>query len=190
MMDLSVSVATWGGQGPVSGPDTNMKAHPVPGPFSVRRGALASTMLIVGALGACGDGRIGDSPTGSGPGGTSGGTGGTSSTGAGGTQVIDPTNPSGAGWYETVKKADCSGATAALPATRIWRLSSSQWKNTVAKALGIAPPDLSAFPRDAIDPLTGFSDDSTGNKVTLPLASAYFDASDAAATGAAPGAIT
>ena len=112
--------------------------------------------------------------------------------GSGGVKAIDPGNGSATNlsWYETLKAADCSGAPTALPSTRIWRLSATQWQNTVAAALGVTAPDVSAFPPDQTDPRTGYSDDSTGDKITLPLASAYFDKSDAVATQAAPAVIT
>jgi hypothetical protein len=140
---------------------------------------------------ACAAGEISGPHPGTGTG-TSAGTAGTGTVtgtaGAGGVTVIATPAPPGSGWYDSLKAADCSLAATALPASRIWRLSSTQWKNTVAQALALSAPDVSAFPNDQIDPQTGFSDDSTGDKVTLPLASAYFDASDRVATQAAPAA--
>src|SRR5262249_13140881 len=98
--------------------------------------------------------------------------------------------PSNLTWYESLKAADCTGTPTALPTSRIWRLSATQWSNTVATALGVSAPDVTAFPPDQLDPRTGYNDDSTGDKLTLGLASVYFDKSDAAATAAAPLAIT
>ena len=97
------------------------------------------------------------------------------STGAGATGGIVALPPGGGttssvSWYDTLTAADCSAAPTALPSTRIWRLSATQWQNTVASALGVSPPDVSAFPPDQTDPRTGYSDDSTGDKITLPLA--------------------
>jgi hypothetical protein len=110
--------------------------------------------------------------------------------GAGGVGVIDPASGNSTGWYEHLKGANCSAAPTALPASRIWRLSATQWKNTVASAFTGAAPDVSGFPSDTIDPISGFSDDSTDNKVTFPLATAYFDSSDQVATQAASAAVT
>jgi hypothetical protein len=122
--------------------------------------------------------------------GTSGGGTGTGTAGTGGITVIPPPAPSSTSWYESLKATDCTAAPTALPSSRIWRLSATQWQNTVATALGVSAPDVSAFPADQIDPRTGYNDDSTGDKITLGLASSYFDKSDAAATQAAPLAIT
>jgi hypothetical protein len=158
---------------------------------------LAGTLaMLVGSMVACTPGAI----TGGGPGSANTGGGGTGSpgtagsgTGVGGTagvKPIDQTMPtSSLTWYDTLKTADCTAAPTSLPSSRIWRLSAVQWQNTVAQALGVAAPDVSSFPQDQIDPRTGFSDDSTGDKITLPLASAYFDKSASVATQAAPGAI-
>jgi uncharacterized protein DUF1588/uncharacterized protein DUF1592/uncharacterized protein DUF1595/uncharacterized protein DUF1587 len=157
---------------------------------------LAGTLaVLVGSTMAC---TAVGSVTGGGPGSAQTGGGGTGpgpSTGTGATGGIVALPPGGGttasvSWYDTLMSADCSGAPTALPATRIWRLSATQWQNTVASALGVSPPDVSAFPPDQTDPRTGYSDDSTGDKITLPLASAYFDKSDAVATQAAPGVIT
>ena len=102
---------------------------------------------------------------------------------------MPPATPSSSGWFESLEAASCSGATALLPPARIWRLSAAQWASTVRQALGVAVVDTSAFPGDAIDPVTGFSDNSTNNMITQPLAQAYFDAAGAVATSAAAGAL-
>ncbi len=128
-------------------------------------------------------------PGATGSAGKTGSAGGTNP-GTGGIKVIDMPAPPASGWFEALKATDCSKAPTALPASRIWRLSATQWKNTVAQALGVAAPDVSGFPQDQLDPRTGFSDDSTGDKVTLPLASAYFDTSDRLATQAVTAATT
>jgi len=112
--------------------------------------------------------------------------GGSGSTGVG---AIPPPSGNSAGWYESIKAADCSAGSKALPSSRIWRLSSAQWKNTVAAAFNTAAPDVSSFPRDPIDPSSGFSTDSTGNKITFQLATAYLDTSDQVAAQAASKAI-
>jgi hypothetical protein len=84
---------------------------------------------------------------------------------------------------------DCSQAPSAVASTRVWRLSATQWANTVGRRDAERRPDVSTFPDDQIDPRTGYSDDSTGDKVTLGLAQSYFDKSDSVATAAAAGAI-
>jgi hypothetical protein len=151
--------------------------------------ALMSACTATGSI----NGGPGTAPS-SGSGGTGSttpttGAAGTTGVGTGGIGVIVPVGQTSS-WYDDFTAASCSGTPTALPATRIWRLSSTQWANTVAQALSINAPDVSGFPQDQIDPGTGFTDDSTGDKVTLPLASAYFDATDAAATQAAPAALT
>jgi hypothetical protein len=162
------------------------------GPVRFLRGRSAgiarSLAMLVGSTVACsGVGAITGGP-GSATGGRTTGTG----SGAGGTLGVGPIDPgstSSPGWYDTLKVADCAAPATSLPSSRIWRLSSTQWTNTVAQALNVAAPDVSTFPQDQIDPRTGYSDDSMGDKVTLPLASAYFDKTDAVATQAAAGAI-
>ncbi|HVZ74827.1 MAG TPA: DUF1588 domain-containing protein [Polyangia bacterium] len=158
---------------------------------------LALGLSLGLAFSACAAGDISGGHPGSGNGGTNGsgsntGSGGTASTnpGAGGNVISSPTSPPSLTWYDDLKAADCSAAPTAFPATRIWRLSATQWKNTVTAALGVTAPDVTSFPGDTVDPITGFSDDSTDNKVTFPLASSYWDAADAAASAAAPGALT
>jgi hypothetical protein len=150
--------------------------------------ACGLAMLMSAASIACmAEGEISGGPgTGSGNAGTNGSSG---SAGTGSVKPIDPTMPQSNGWYESLKSASCAGGGAAVPASRIYRLSAVQWKNTVAQGLGVAAPDVSSFPKDQIDPRTGFSTDSTGDKITSQLASAYFDASDRVATQAATAAI-
>ncbi len=108
---------------------------------------------------------------------------------ANGVGAIAAPGGNSSGWYESLKAADCSGSPSALPSSRIWRLSAVQWKNTVATALGSAAPDVSGFPRDPLDPNSGFSNDSTDNKITFQLASAYLDTSEQVATQVAAKAI-
>jgi hypothetical protein len=116
----------------------------------------------------------------------------TGSAGTGGITPIDPGTvaPPSSGWFDALKASDCSAAPTALPASRIWRLSAEQWKNSVVKALGVAAPDVNSFPNDGVDPRTGFSDDSSGNKITGTLAQTYFDASDRVVSQAAPAVVT
>jgi hypothetical protein len=52
--------------------------------------------------------------------------------------------------------------------------------------LGLSSVDASSFPGDEIDPVTAFSDDSTDNMITQPLAQAYFGVSATVATAAVP----
>jgi uncharacterized protein DUF1592/uncharacterized protein DUF1588/uncharacterized protein DUF1595/uncharacterized protein DUF1587 len=154
--------------------------------------------LFLGAA-ACGTGPVaapaGRDTAGSGSSnGTSGPSGGSGSpSGAsGGVQALTPpSTPSGNGWYESLEAVSCTtAAPTALPATRIWRLSATQWANTAQAALGITGVDTSSFPGDEIDPVTGFSDNSTDNMITQPLAQAYFSASATVAASAVPGATT
>ena len=154
--------------------------------------ACALALLLAGASNvACTSvGSISGSPGASGSGSSSGSASTTGTAGTGGVQVIMPGAPSSTSWYDTLKAADCSTAPTALPASRIWRLSALQWQNTVAQALGGSPPNVSNFPPDAVNANTGFSDDSTDDKITLPLAQAYFDTSEAVSTQAAVAAMT
>ncbi len=155
--------------------------------------------LLLGAAG-CGPGTIGTSSTdtnNSNPGG-GGGSGGTASSSSGngsgstststsGAQPLPQTStPAGNGWYDSLEAATCTSPTTAFPATRIWRLSAAQWANTAQQALGLTNVNTSAFPGDEIDPVTGFSDNSTDNMITQPLAQAYFDTAGTVATSAAP----
>jgi hypothetical protein len=171
-----------------------MKSSPVRNPNGRLFGVACSVSLLFAAATGC-TGNISRDPdqaTGSATGaaGTSSSTTGAgSSNGTGGVQAIAPSAPAFS-WYDTLTAATCGGAPTALPSSRIWRLSAVQWQNTVASALSLTAPNVTAFPEDQINPGTGFSNDSTSDKITLPLASAYFDASDTAATQAAPAALT
>jgi hypothetical protein len=157
-----------------------------------RRFIMVGVVASLGSLGlGCNPGEIGGGPAASGSAGNTmtGSAGSGSIAGSGGGTVIDPTQPQSTDWYDGLKAADCSSASTALPASRIWRLSSAQWQNTVTQALDITAPSVAGFPQDQLDPRTGFSTDSTGDKISLSLATSYFDASDAAAALAAPKAI-
>jgi hypothetical protein len=115
------------------------------------------------------------------------GTGGVmTTTGVAGGVVPPNPKPDSSGWYESLTAASCGGAPAALPQSRVWRLSARQWKSTVEAAFKITGLDVSAFPEDEIDPRTGFTEDSTDNRVTLGLAGAYYDDGDAVAAKAVP----
>src|SRR5438067_2536550 len=109
-----------------------MKAHRVQSRVArcdvVTCAMLAASLLVAACSGI---GEIGDANRTGGSPGTSGGQGGAGmgSTGTGGTQVVDPTKGGSTSWYETLKATNCSAAPAALPPTRIWRLSAPQWKN-------------------------------------------------------------
>jgi hypothetical protein len=149
---------------------------------------IALAMLMGGSVACTAVGEVSVGPgTGTGNAGTNGPTG---AAGTGPVKPIDPTTPQSTTWFESLKSASCVGGGTAVPASRIYRLSSVQWKNTVAQALGISAPDVSSFPKDQLDPRTGFSTDSTGDKISSALASSYFDASERVATQAAPAAIS
>jgi hypothetical protein len=90
-------------------------------------------------------------------------------------------------WFGAVQGADCK-APAQLTRTRIRRLSSVQWRNTVSHGLDVAPP-TQELPQDAISSATGFNTDANLNKVNVLLAAAYFDAAEALGPGAAAAAI-
>jgi hypothetical protein len=151
--------------------------------------------MLVGAQVACTavgsvTGGPGRAQTGSAGSGTAGG-----GTGAGGTGAVtaimnNGTATSNVSWYDSLTAADCSKPATALPSSRIWRLSATQWQNTITAALNVPAPDVSGFPPDQLDPRTGYSDDSTGDKITLNLAQSYFDKSAAASTQAAPAIVT
>jgi hypothetical protein len=163
--------------------------------------------LLVGAAG-CGTGTIGPASTqssngngnggassnGSGPSGGGGSNGATPGSGTSTTPaapgalqlLVPPSSAPGYGWYEGLEAASCSTPSNLLPAARIWRLSAAQWANTAEQALGLTTVDTSSFPGDEIDPVTGFSDNSTDNMITQPLAQAYFNAAGTVATSAAP----
>jgi hypothetical protein len=158
-------------------------------------GLAVALAMAVGASAACSAvGTVTGGPgsaqaTGSGGSGVNGsGSGGsTSATGTGGITAIANNGmvSMNLSWYDTLKSTDCSGTPTALPASRIWRLSATQWQNTVSAALGVSSPSVSSFPPDQLNARTGFDDDSTGDKITLPLAQAYFTASTNVATQAA-----
>jgi hypothetical protein len=171
----------------MSSPVRSQRAHTL--------GLASMTLMLVGSLGmsACtAVGSVTGGPgTAQGNGGStgSGNTGAGSTTGTGGVTVVVPTTGS-TSWYESLTAANCSQPATALASSRIWRLSATQWSNTIATALGVSAPDVTTFPPDQVDPRTGYLDDSTGDKITLGLAQVYFDKSAAAATAAAPGIIT
>src|SRR4051812_28616256 len=50
--------------------------------------------------------------------------------------------PDSSGWYGALTAANCSSAPAALPQSRIWRLTARQWKNTVEQAFKITGLDV------------------------------------------------
>jgi len=85
-----------------------------------------------------------------------------------------PAVPEPTDWFEAVQKADCNSA-GTLARTRIRRLSTAQWNNTVSQNLGVSPGGT-AFPEDALSASTGFTTDADLNKVNVLLANAYFDA--------------
>jgi hypothetical protein len=99
-------------------------------------------------------------------------------------QVVDSNS-----WYDTLSKAQCTpGAAtpaAALQPSRIWRLTARQYKATVENAFHITGVDVTSFPKDEVDPHTGFNEDAAGNEVTLGLASSYYDGGDALGAKAA-----
>jgi hypothetical protein len=175
-----------------------MMSSPVRSPRANSLGLAGMMLMLVGAMGTSACTAVGSVSGGpgsaQGSGGNTGGgnTGVGASTGTGGIKPIDMGGGSttNASWYEALTAANCSQPPTALPSSRIWRLSAVQWSNTVAAALGVTAPDVSAFPPDQVDPRTGYLDDSTGDKITLALASAYYDKGDAVATQAVPGIIT
>ncbi len=89
-------------------------------------------------------------------------------------------------WFAAVQAADCK-VPDALSRTRIRRLSTAQWNNTVSQ--GLATPSSSKFPDDALSSTTGFNTDADLNKVSVLLANAYFDAGDGLAPKAATAAL-
>lgn len=117
---------------------------------------------------------------------------GTAGSGPGTTTTTTPpgttTNavPDPGDWFAAVKAADCKGVQA-LARTRIRRLSTAQWTNTVAQGLG-AKPTVN-FPADALSSATGFTTDADLNKVNVQLANAYFDTGDSIAPAAATAAM-
>ncbi len=161
-----------------------------------------SILALLLAAAGCGSGAVAAptssdvSGSGNTPGASSGGGGGSGTTAGSGTTpasssglaLTPPTMSAGFDWYDTLTAATCTTA-AALPPTRIWRLSASQWANTAESALGLTTVDTSSFPGDQVDAVTGFSDNSTDNMITQPLAQTYFDTSATVAATAAPVAI-
>lgn len=118
-----------------------------------------------------------------------------------GTGMADPTKP-GQGpstmtpaaqvpepgdWFGAVQAADCKASTT-LERSRIRRLSTAQWNNTVSQGLAVTP-GAPAFPDDALSSTTGFNTDAVLNKVSVLLANAYFDAGDSLAPKAATAAL-
>jgi len=90
-------------------------------------------------------------------------------------------------WFAAVQGADCKVA-APLSRTRIRRLSTAQWNNTVSQALAVAPTGPE-FPADALSSTTGFNTDAVLNKVSVLLANAYFDSGASLAPKAATAAL-
>lgn len=113
--------------------------------------------------------------------------GGAGAPGASGAPATPSTVPQPSDWFAAIDGADCAAAPAAAERSRIRRLSTLQWANTISAALGVAP-QTGSFPVDATG-LTGFNTDATANKVNVLLANAYYDASAQIATGAAPAAM-
>ena len=142
--------------------------------LQVRGGKLSGWALpaLVGAawlVSAC-TGEI-NGPAGGGPKGSGGG-----DTGVAPPRPIEePAEPSD--WFEAVQQADCS-APVSPARTRIRRLSTVQWQNTVTQGLAVALPAVQ-FPEDGISSDTGFNTDAEVNKVNVLLANAYFDAGEA-----------
>jgi Protein of unknown function (DUF1592)/Protein of unknown function (DUF1588)/Protein of unknown function (DUF1595)/Protein of unknown function (DUF1587) len=132
-----------------------------------------------------GQGPAGGGSNGVGPGASGGGS--TAPTTPGAPQLlVPPATAAGYDWYDGLEGASCSAPSNLLPAARIWRLSATQWANTAQQALGITGVNTSSFPGDEIDAVTGFSDNSTDNMITQPLATAYFSVAGTVATSAAP----
>jgi hypothetical protein len=90
-------------------------------------------------------------------------------------------------WFAAVQGADCK-VPGPLSRTRIRRLSTAQWTNTVVQALTVTPR-VATFPADALSSTTGFNTDAALNKVSVLLARAYFDAGDGLAPKAATAAL-
>src|SRR5262245_12004611 len=117
--------------------EVNMKSTPVHFARGRLGGVACALAMLAGSTVACvSEGQIG----GGGPGtAMTGGAGtggpGTGTAGTGPVKPIDPMMPQSTTWYESLKAANCAGGGSAVPASRIWRLSSIQWKNSVAQAL-------------------------------------------------------
>jgi hypothetical protein len=90
-------------------------------------------------------------------------------------------------WFGAVQAADCKAA-APLSRTRIRRLSTAQWNNTVSQALAVTPGGAE-FPADALSSTTGFNTDAVLNKVSVLLANAYWDKGASLAPQAATAAL-
>lgn len=139
---------------------------------------LLSAVAAVALLGGCqadiigSAGAVDQDPTIAGPGTTT-------------TKPVEVPEPGD--WFAAVQAADCK-VPAALSRTRIRRLSTAQWTNTVAQALTVTP-DVAMFPADALSSTTGFNTDAVLNKVSVLLANAYFDAGDSLAPKAATAAL-
>ena len=167
-------------------------------PVSIRRAfplSFACMAMLAGALSACSavgtvEGGGQGAAAGNGTGTTGAGSASGGGAGAGGIAPIMSGTSNSLSWYDSLQAANCSAAPTALPSSRIWRLSTTQWQNTVGAALGLTAPNVSSFPEDQLNATTGYSDDSTGDKITFPLASAYFSTSDTVATQAATAAVT
>jgi hypothetical protein len=171
----------------MSSPVRSTRARPFG--LAVTLATLVGAQVACTAVGSVTGGPGSAHQTGSGgSGNTSGGTG-TGGTGAVMAIMNNGTATSNVSWYDSLSTADCSKPPTALPSSRIWRLSATQWQNTITAALNVGAPDVSSFPPDQLDPRTGYSDDSTGDKITLNLAQSYFDKGGAVATSAAPAVI-
>lgn len=141
---------------------------------------LLSALTTVGLLGGCqadisgpGAGPTGDDPT---------------TPGLDGTNTNKPGDVAEPGdWFGAVQAADCKAA-APLSRTRIRRLSTAQWNNTVSQALAVTPAGPE-FPADALSSTTGFNTDAVLNKVSVLLANAYWDKGASLAPQAATAAL-
>jgi hypothetical protein len=108
-------------------------------------------------------------------------------TGLGPTTAKPDDAPEPGDWFAAVEQANCK-TPEALSRTRIRRLSTAQWNNTVSQALGVTPAGP-PFPDDPLSSATGFNTDAVLNKVNVLLANAYFDAGDSLAPKAAAAAL-
>jgi hypothetical protein len=159
--------------------------------FERRRQFLSVPLLAAGLLGGCVGGEIdpgssSGSPGGSGVGGGSPSENPGQQTGSGGQSVPMTNVPNDGSWFAAMKAVDCSKPTTA-PQSRVYRLNAQQWKNTVEQALSVTGIDVSRFAKDEVDPHTGFNNDASKSRVTLPLATLYFELGDEVATKATPG---
>jgi hypothetical protein len=140
---------------------------------------LLSALTTVGLLSGCqadisgpGVGTTGDDPKTPGVGGNTNKPG----------DVAEPGD-----WFGAVQAADCKAAQP-LSRTRIRRLSTAQWNNTVSQALAVTPGGPE-FPADALSSTTGFNTDAVLNKVSVLLANAYWDKGASLAPQAATAAL-